>query len=289
MSPIGPRHFAWFRLLLGLLVLGQLLAWWPWADELFTTDGLPAIDPGGPGGVGDLFPSPFAPGGGDPANVRALLAASIAAALAFALGIARRAMALALWYCWTLLGLTSPLVQTVASAYVGWLLLASVLVPTGEPLRPLGRVRPGGGVVPRAVTICAWIVLAAAYGLSGLDKLESPGWRDGLALGAAVGLPYAREGAASALLALPQFVQQLATWAGLGVELAFPLLACLRWTRPIAWAAGVALQLGLLVLFAFPGLTLGMLLMHAFTFDTRWLPARVRRAAAAPAPSRHVG
>lgn len=289
MSRVGPRQFAWFRILLGLLVLGQLLAWWPWADELFTARGLPAVDPGGPGGVGDLFPSPLAPGGGDPAEVRALLAGLLVAAAAFTLGIARRAMALALWFGWTALGLASPLVQTVASAYVGWLLLASILVPTGEPLRPLGRARPGGGVVPRALTIGAWIVLAAGYGLSGFDKLESPGWRDGAALGAAVGLPYARDAGAAAILALPQSLQHLVTWSGLGIELAFPLLACLRWTRPIAWAAGVALQLGLLFLFAFPGLTIGMLLMHAFTLDRRWLPRRVRRDAPPPARTSRVG
>lgn len=275
--------------MLGLLVLGQVLAWWAWADELFAASGLPAIDPGGPGSVGDLFPSPLAPGGMSPAEVRALLGAMGVAAAAFTLGIARRAMALGLWYGWTALGFASPLVQTVASAYVGWLLLASVLVPVGEPLRPLGRVRPGGGIVPRALTIGAWIVLAAGYGISGLDKLESPGWRAGAALGAAVGLPYAREGGAAAILALPQSLQQVATWSGLGIELAFPLLACLRWTRPFAWAAGAALQLGLLFLFAFPGLTIGMLLMHAFTFDRGWLSGRDRHAAPEAVRRRRVG
>lgn len=289
MSPVGPRQFALFRIVLGLLLAGQLLAWWPWADELFGRGGLPGIDPGGPGGVGDLFPSLLAPGGGSPGEVRALLAALLVAAGAFALGIARRVMAIGLWYGWTALGLASPLVQTVASAYIGWLLLASVLVPVGEPLRPFGRRRSGGGAVPRAVTVGAWIVLAAGYGLSGLDKLESPGWRSGGALGAAVGLPYAREWGAAAILALPLSLQRIATWSGLAIELAFPLLALLRWTRPVAWAAGVALQLGLLFLFAFPGLTIGMLMMHAFTFDARWIPRRPRDGAPRPARPSRVG
>jgi hypothetical protein len=271
VSPIPPRQFALFRVLLGALVLAQVASWWPFAGEIFAEDGLPALAPGGMAGV---LPSPLP---ADAATVQVFLAALAVLAAALALGLARRAAALLLWYGLTCLGHAAPYSLTVASAFVSWLLLATALVPPGEPLRPLGRARPEGGRVPRALWIGAWVLMAAGYGLAGFDKLASPGWRSGDALGAAVGLPYAREAGASLILALPRPLQHAATWAGFAIELAFPCLALLRATRPIAWAAGVALQLGLLVLFAFPGLTTGMLLLHAFTFDPRWLPDRSTR------------
>lgn len=268
MSPISPLQFALFRVLLGSLLLAQIASWWPWAGEIFAADGAPALMPGGLAGV---LPSPLP---ADATTVRVLLAALAVLAAALALGVARHAAALLLWYGFTCLGHAAPHSQTVASAFVGWLLLASALVPAGEPLRPFGRPRAGGGRVPRALWIGAWVVMAAGYGLAGWDKLASPGWRAGEALRVAVGLPYAREAGARLLLALPDALQRGATFAGLLVELAFPFLALLRATRPVAWATGAALQVGLLFLFAFPGLTAGMLLMHAFTFDPRWLPRR---------------
>jgi hypothetical protein len=287
MSGPGPLVFAVFRVALGALVVAQVASFWPHAAELFARGGLGEV---APVGVAPLFPNPLALAD-DPWAVRLFLALLVGLGLALALGVARRAAAVALWYGWTCLGHADPFVQTVASAFVGWLLLASALVPPGEPLRPFGRARAGGGEVPRMLVVGGWVVLAVGYGLSGLDKLGSPGWREGEALRAAVGLPYARAWSAELLLALPDPVARAATWAGLGVELAFPAFALWRRTRPLAWAAGAALQLGLLGLFAFPGLTVGMLLMHLFLFDARWLSraglapggGRPERAGAQPA------
>jgi len=270
VSPVSPLHFAVFRILLGGLLAAQLVAWLPWAGELFAAAGLRSALPPG---AGLPFPTPLDLADG-PVAATAFVAGLAVLALLLALGVARRAAALLLWAGWTGLGHENPLVQTVASAYLGWLLLATLLVPPGEPLRPFGRPRPGGGRVPRALWVGTWVVLAAGYGLSGLDKLGSPAWRAGDALRAAVGLPYAREWGAELLLSVPLSAARVATWAGLGVELALPVLALARRTRPLAWAAGTALQLGLLALFAFPGLTVGILLAHVLAFDGRWLAAR---------------
>lgn len=270
-APVTPLQFAVFRILLASVLAAQLVSWWPFSAELFASDGLPAL--GGPG-VGALFPNVLPASVG---RVQAFFVVLLALCLALGLGVARRTAAVGLWYGWSCLGHAAPHTLTVASAFIGWLLLATALVPTGEPLRPFGRARPAGGEVPRALWIGAWIVLAAGYGLAGADKLASPGWRGGEALASAVGLPYARELSAQLLLALPRSLQRAATWTGLAVELCFPLLAMFRRTRPIAWLSGALLQLALLGMFAFPGLTLGMLLMHAFAFDSRWLaraPAR---------------
>ncbi len=265
----GPHAFAAFRILLGLALALQLAAWFPHAAELFSKDGIPSL---GAGGLAGVLPSPFP---AEPAVARAWLAGMGVLSLALAAGVWRPTAAVLLWYGWVCLGHAAPQTQTVAAPFLGWLLLASALVPPGEPWRPFGRspARPEGGRVPRALFVGAWVVLAAGYGLAGFDKLASPGWRQGDALSAAAGLPYAREWAAQLLFALPRGLQRAATWAGLGVELVFPLLALFRATRPLAWAMGVGLQLALLALFAFPGLTVGMLVMHAFTFDPAWAEA----------------
>jgi len=48
------------------------------------------------------------------------------------------------------------------------------------------------------------------------------------------------------------------------------------------------MHLGILALVAFAELTLGMLLVHAFTFDPAWLPRR-NAGAASPAPGAGAG
>jgi hypothetical protein len=277
VRPRAPLQFAVFRILLGASLAAQLVSWWPHAEELLSDRGFPAL---GRGGLAGVFPSPLT-AWSEPWEVRIFLAVVGVVCVAFTLGWARRACAVALWYGWTCAGHASPLLLTVASPFVGWLLLATVLVPPGEPLRPFARPRPGGGRVPKAVLVAGWVVLAAGYGLSGMDKLASAGWRSGDALRLAVELPYARETGARIVSALGRTPDRLLTWTGLAVELAFPVLAIARVTRPVAWASGAALQLGLLALFAFPGLTAGMLLMHVFLFDPGWLdrgwiPAQLR-------------
>jgi hypothetical protein len=63
----------------------------------------------------------------------------------------------------------------------------------------------------------------------------------------------------------------VATWGTLGLEIAFPLLACSLRTRPWAWLSMVAMHIALLVFVDFADLSVGMLVVHLFTFEPRWL------------------
>jgi hypothetical protein len=42
------------------------------------------------------------------------------------------------------------------------------------------------------------------------------------------------------------------------------------WTRPLMWLAMVGMHIGILALVSFADLSAGMLMLHFFTFDSRW-------------------
>jgi predicted DCC family thiol-disulfide oxidoreductase YuxK len=72
---------------------------------------------------------------------------------------------------------------------------------------------------------------------------------------------------------LPPWFLKTATWSALGLELSFAPLAVFRRLRPLIWLAMVGLHVGLMVLVNFADLTMGMLILHLFTFDPTWIPS----------------
>jgi hypothetical protein len=131
------------------------------------------------------------------------------------------------------------------------------------------------GKEPRVLFVAAWLLMAIGYSASGLHKLQSPSWIDGSALQRLVENPLSRPTFLSGLLtALPPFALQLATWTALFMEVSFALFALSRRTRPWIWLALVGMHVGIMLLVDFVDLTLGMLMIHLFTFDQRWIPAR---------------
>ncbi len=80
------------------------------------------------------------------------------------------------------------------------------------------------------------------------------------------------------VLTLPFGLLRIGTWGALGLELGFAPLALLRKARPLIWVAMVALHCSLVLLVNFADVTMGMLLLHLFTFDPQWI--RPKRAAA---------
>ena len=61
------------------------------------------------------------------------------------------------------------------------------------------------------------------------------------------------------------------TWAVLFIEMAFLPLALFKPTRKWIWLAMIVMHLGILLIVDFADLTLGMLMIHWFTFDSNWL------------------
>jgi predicted DCC family thiol-disulfide oxidoreductase YuxK len=126
--------------------------------------------------------------------------------------------------------------------------------------------------MPPAIFAAAWIVMALAYSYSGYTKLVSPSWRDGTALSRMLDNPLARPGwLRETMLLLPPWFLHLGTWAALFLELSFAPLALLRRLRPWLWGAMLLMHLSLIALVNFADLSLGMVMVHLFTFDPGWI------------------
>ncbi|MGJ8698148.1 MAG: DCC1-like thiol-disulfide oxidoreductase family protein [Verrucomicrobiaceae bacterium] len=258
-------QFALFRILFGSYLLCHFLALIPYGTELFSDQGL--LD----SGALNLTPSPtfFS----TPVAILCLLVGSCAASFTFTIGLFRRTSAAFLWFALTFLFLRNNLISNPGLPYVGLILILTTLIPTGEPLS-VGKKNPDWKLPP-LILPGATLLLAAGYTFSAWTKLASPSWIDGSAITYVLNNPLARPSTFRDLvLSLPPELLKLATWGALLAELLYLPLTLVRKTRPWIWLALLAMHLGLIVLIDFADLSLGMVMIHLFTFDPKWLPAR---------------
>jgi predicted DCC family thiol-disulfide oxidoreductase YuxK len=133
--------------------------------------------------------------------------------------------------------------------------------------------------MPESIFLVAWILMGLGYTYSGYTKLVSPSWLDGTAVARVLENPLARPGwLREAFLMLPPAVMRVATWGALAAELSFAPLALFARLRPWVWLAMTAMHLSLIVLIDFADLSLGMLMLHLFTFDPGWVRPLQARA-----------
>lgn len=117
------------------------------------------------------------------------------------------------------------------------------------------------------------------YTFSGIIKLQSPSWVNGTALYHLAENPLARPGfMRDGLLLLPMGVLKLMTWGSLLAEILFLPFSFKRQGRCLIWTVMVCMHLGILMVVDFADLTAAMLLIHLFTFDPEWFPAKKRTA-----------
>jgi len=84
--------------------------------------------------------------------------------------------------------------------------------------------------------------------------------------------PLARPGRlGETLLALPSWLLHLGTWSALTLELSFAPLSLVRRLRPWLWGAMLLMHLLLIVVLDFADLSLGMVMIHLFTWDPGWV------------------
>ncbi len=272
VKPQSPYQFAVFRWLLGLYLAVHMAHLIPWGPELFSDRGVfpdPSASP-----LHGLFPNALAVLDA-PLAVQGFLGLLCLAALAFAAGHARPAMALVLWYGWTCLFNRNILIGNPGLPYVGLVLVLCALVPPGEGLK-LGAFRARESwVMPLWLWRAAFFALMAGYTYSGLMKLTAPSWVHGEAMGMLATNPLARDWfVRDLLLALPGPLLRGITWFALAGEiLALPLCLFKR-GRIVAWTWMLAMHLGIVLVVDFADLTMGMILVHLFVFDPEWLPAR---------------
>jgi hypothetical protein len=264
LSAYSPRQFSLVRVGLGLYLASHFAGLIPSARDLYGPAGMFPPDRAAP------FPSVLGILVSEGSLVGFFIVL-IGLALIYAAGIERRASAVLLWYGLTCLVSRSPHLLLPHDGYVGWLLLATALVPGREPFR-VGR---GGGDfrMPAMIYGGAWTIVALAYSVSGIFKLASPSWRSGEALRFVLECPFARLGwPRSALLAAPDWLLHGATWGALALELFFVPMCLNRSTRQAAWAAMVAMHLVTLLVLDIASVSVAMLLVHLFIVEAAWLP-----------------
>jgi predicted DCC family thiol-disulfide oxidoreductase YuxK len=268
-------QYSLYRAAFGLYLAVHFVHLIPWGAELFSNAGAlpdPALSP-----LARLFPNLLVHFDA-PWHVAALLGAAAAASLLFAAGLLDRVAAVFIWYVWACLLGRNPLIANPGIPYVGWLLLAHALLPRAPygSRGARGRSDPDGGwTMPQPILRAAWILMSAGYAYSGATKLGSRSWIDGSALRYVLDNPLARPGILRDVVAsLPEAALRAATWGALGLELLFLPLALFRRTRPLIWSAMLAMHLLLVALVDFTDLSLGMIVLHLFTFDPAWLPPR---------------
>lgn len=269
-------QYSVYRAVFGLYLLQHFALLLPWAGELASNQGVLPDKSASP--ILHLFPNVLALID-SPAAVVLLVAAGAALSVAFLAGWKDRWAALGLWYVWACLFGRNPLIANPSLPFVGWLLLAHACLPRAPfgSAEARGRLDPGGGWrLDSGIFLAAWIVMALGYSYSGWTKLISPSWLDGSAIARVLENPLARPGFAAELLrALPEPLLRLSAWSVLGLELFFAPLALSKRLRPWLWGVMLAMHLGLIVLIDFADLSLGMVVLHLFTFDPSWLaPAR---------------
>ena len=271
-------QYSLFRALFGLYLVVHFASLIPWGSELFSNRG--ALPQSSASPLAYLFPNVltiYDP----PWFVAVLLIVAAAASISFALGAWDRTAAMAQWYLLACLFGRNPLTANPSLPFVGWMLLAHAVLPKAPfgSLAARGRIDPRGGwKMLQPIHGAAWIVMALAYSYSGYTKLISPSWVDGSALSRVLDNPLARPTILREFfLASPPIFLHLATWGGLCLELFYAPLALFRRLRPWIWLSMVMMHLGLVALIDFADLTLGMLCLHAFTFDPAWIAPKAAR------------
>jgi predicted DCC family thiol-disulfide oxidoreductase YuxK len=266
-------QFRIFRVTFGLYLVYHFLSLLPWGAELFSSQGV--LPQGAMSPLFHLFPNVFLLWD-RPLFVQTCLLAAAIFSLFLTVGKFDRVMAVLVWYVWASLYGRNPLIGNPSLPFIGWMLLAYALIPPLSRRKELPSTSEDAGSwnMPADIFAAAWVLMAVAYSYSGYCKLISPSWLDGTALRHVLSNPLVRDTVVrTSLLTLPDVLLKAATWAALVMELAFAPLALFRRLRPFLWFAMVGLHLGLLVLVNFSDLTIGMLLLHFFTFDPAWIPS----------------
>jgi predicted DCC family thiol-disulfide oxidoreductase YuxK len=262
-STTSIRQYHVFRSIFGVYLIWHFACLIPYAGEMFSQDGIlgsPSLNP-----YHGQWPNPFFIWG-NPIVIQAALTLGVLASILFTFGKYSRCCALGLWFLHTCLYTANPLTANPSLGYVGLLLLLCALIPRKAKH------------VPLMIIVTAWSLLALGYSFSGLLKLDSPSWIDGSALQHLMNNPLARPGwSRDIMLWLPAGILKMMTWSTIALEILFVPLALFRRTRPYVWLALLVMHLGIMMTVDFADLSLGMMMIHLFTFQRDWLPARMSR------------
>lgn len=265
-------QYSIFRVIFGAYLFVHFLHLIPWGAEMFSNQG--AMPDGNASPLLHLFPNVLAVFDG-PVFVTAFLTLAAGLSVMLAAGRHDRLAAIGLWYIWACLFGRNPLIANPGLPYVGLLMVVHAFMPRA----PYGswerrnQVDPGSDWrMPQSMFLVVWVLMALGYTYSGYTKLISPSWVSGTALELVLQNPLARpEGMSQVMLMLPPAVFKLMTWGTLALELFFFPLVLIRRLRPWVWLLMLSMHIGLITMINFADLSLGMVMLHLFTFDPGWI------------------
>ncbi|XWV25076.1 hypothetical protein QJ856_gp0701 [Tupanvirus deep ocean] len=261
-------QFAFFRIVFGIYLACHFFGLIPYASEMFGHNGMipdPLIIPTWRL-ASYIYPNQI--------NLDVFLFVLIVASILFTIGFYRKTMAFILWYGWSYFLNRNPFISNPGIPYVGWLLLACVFIPNGEGyyawnIRKSGKKK---WYMPKIIYWGAWFLMAIGYTISGIHKLQCPSWTDGTAMYHVLSSVLARDNfMVNIFLASPMIIIKFMTWFSLAAEILFLPLGVFYHTRKWYWLMFISIHLGILCLINFTDLTLGVLMIHIFTFEYRWI------------------
>lgn len=277
-APLPAERLAALRIGFGLLTLFDVLTQYlPFAHTLYGPAGLSS------GAVGERHYVPHRGlwsvlhGLPEDAGVW-LLAVWAAAAAALTVGWRPRLAAVVCWALAVSYGYANPSMHSGGDRLRTIVLLMLAFSPSGA----MWSVRPAGG----RAAVSGWPVrlllfqLAVVYLVTGLHKLQHPGWQDGTAMYYVAGNP-TWSTVAGAAAAVPLGAYRLLSWLTLGWQIGFPLLAWLPATRPVAIAVGMLFHF--VAVFT---LDVGMFSLYALFCYLPFLPWERLRASTGGGPNR---
>lgn len=249
MLHYSQQQYRIFRIIFGLYLFSHFLSLYPYSRELFA-DGIipdPLLNP-----TSKLMPFFLDD------YIEWVMGGLVIASLLFTFGIKRRSMALILWLGWAYLLNRNNLISNPGVPYVGWLLLVNI------------AIEPNSDVHPRIFWV-SWFFMGLGYTISGLHKLQCPSWLDGSALFHVLSSVLAKDNFITEFLLSKPTLLKYSTWATLWIEILTLPLGTFDIPRKIYWIGLMIMHLGILLTINFVDLTLGVLMIHLFTFDARWL------------------
>lgn len=275
---VSPTQFKIFRFLFGIYLAYHFFSLTAYAIEMFGPSGMiddPNLNPTWNTWV-KIVPDILIPH--TDTGVQSFVNMMVLCSIFFTIGILQRLNALILWYGWAYLFNRNNFIGNPGLAYVGWLLLACTIVPNPGTL---WEKKPKKWEMPILIFWSAWFLMALGYTISGIHKLQCKSWRNGSALFHVLLSVLSRDTPVvdyilDLMIDYPAFMR-FSTWSSLFLEISFLFLGLFDRLRFWYWISFMIMHLGILTLINFTDLTLGVLTIHLFTFDNRWLFSHNRR------------
>jgi hypothetical protein len=174
----------------------------------------------------------------------------------FILKLWPRATSFILWFIWMTLFNRNFLISNPGPPYVGWILLALSISSKDK--------------TNNRIFWAAWLLMATGYTVSGIHKyMCSPSWSSFMALEYVLENPLARNNILRNMLLEYPIVLKASTAMSLFLEISFLPFGIFYRTRAIYWVLFLFLHLGIIMVVNFTDLTLGVLMIHLFTFSRR--------------------